>query len=638
MTESKDWELIDLGLEAMPKLAIVVYRQRDGSFKPRVIAQPKGAVAYSAAWCDCAGEVKEWFDLWIQDTSSWHLEINRQILTVTNPIIDRHWLDWCQGVAKAHPKMVFNLGLEQHPSPAIWLCPEGRSLFITETTWFLCTDDAILRKNRLAAYSDTLHRYLWDKNEQNPRFLAATPDAPEGPMTMKSADIYNDAIPINPTGSLIVLRRSYSLPLSDFVDIISNRSKPEDIRESLRNPVEGSNLALIEMSGASIKNPGFFFQKNQSDGHLCELLHLKLAALHGAFVATAHAIQQSSCPFFDLNIDQFGVSLSDIKTSLPFLWTHQVSLQAPPQCLRTLVGDAAEPCFIPCPDLHQSIYRSPRVLSEVRGLARVRIRKVSEPDDQGFVVMEGTLVSEEPIQAGRLDLLCLEWVLPKLGRLCLYAKIEGKSSEGEYRFCSLQTKLSPAFKEWLDAGKNTLSSDRVNFHLLPRIGTPCDLYSLGVIALRILIHHPDGLAATLDDLLSLARQYRMRFSDANWTTGTASLLEFAKTGEAGPIAERLGPQWLIANSEMTSNDAFAEIPSPLWWAIIDFLTRLFPGESMDSFCKNHEDFQPRALHEVLAAPITALESLLGHSRELLFGNPNANRELLKAVQQAKASR
>jgi len=254
--------------------------------------------------------------------------------------------------------------------------------------------------------------------------------------------------------------------------------------------------------------------------------------------------------------------------------------------------------------------------------------------------MEGTLLSEETIHAGRLDLLGLEWVLPKLGRLCLYAKIEGKNAEaeGEYRFCSLQTKLPPEVRDWLDSGKNTLSSDRVSFHLLPRIGTPCDLYSLGVIALRVLIHHPDGLAASVDDLLSLARQYRMRYSNANWSTGTASLPEFAKTGEAGPIVERLGPQWLIANSDVNASDAFREIPAPLWWATIDFVSRLFPGEALDSFCKSHDDFQTRALHEVLVAPIAELESLLGRTRELLFGNPNANRELLKAVQQAKASR
>lgn len=114
------------------------------------------------------------------------------------------------------------------------------------------------------------------------------------------------------------------------------------------------------------------------------------------------------------------------------------------------------------------------------------------------------------------------------------------------------------------AAKGTLTSDRVGFHLLPRLGTPCDLYSLGVIGLRILLAHADGLAASLDELLSLARQYKLRFGNANWKTGTASLAGFVKTGEAAALATRLGPQWLLSNSEMDAAQAFREIPPRLW--------------------------------------------------------------------------
>jgi hypothetical protein len=640
MTEQNEWELVDLGLPAMPGLCLVTYRQRDGSFQPRLVAQLSGAVAYSAAWCDRAGEVKEWFDLWVQELSSWQLAATRHLLAIDNPALDHQWRIWCQGMASAHPANVFHLGLDQHPVPIIWLAQNGPSRLVTEQDWVLCTDDALLRRNRLAAYSDSLHRYLWNRNEQHPTFVATTPGAPEGPMTQSAASVFGDAIPLNPGGSLMALHRSYSIPLGDFIDILADQANPRDIREALRTPPDESNRRLIDKAGLTGKNPGFFFQKNQAAGHLCELLHLKLAVIHGVFLAAGAAIRNAGCPFLGLNPDCFGVSLPQPATSLPFLWSHEVSLQAPPQCVRTMVGDVGEPCFVPHPDLRQSLYRSPRVLTEIRGLARVRLRKISEPDDQGLVVMEGTLLSEEPLHAGRHDLLSMEWVLPKLGRLCIYAKIEGKTSEanGEYRFCSLQTKLQPEVKEWLDSGKGSLTSDRLSFQLLPRIGTPCDLYSLGVIALRILLHHPDGLAASLDDLLSLARNYRQRYSNANWITGTASLLEFAKTGEAGPIDDRLGPQWLLANSDTSASDAFREIPPALWWATIDFLTRLFPGEALDTFCKSHDDFQPRALHEVLVAPIAALETLLTHSRELLFGNPAVNRELKQAIQQARAHR
>jgi len=640
MTEQKEWELVDLGLPAMPGLCLVTYRQRDGASKPRIIAQPNGAVAYSAAWADRSGEVKEWLDLWVQDISSWHLDPAEHLATIHNATLDSHWRNWCSSIAAAHPARVFHLGFDQHPAPVVWLTPDGRSRFTTSEEWRLCTNDPLLRSQRLAAYSDSLHRYLWNGDEARPRFLAITPNAPEGPTTAPLDSVFGEAIPVNPGGALMSVCRSYTIPLGDFIDVLANRSNPQDIREALRTPLDGLNRRLLDRTGVASKNNGFFFQKNQAAGHLCELLHLKLATLHGAFLAAGNAIRHAGCPLLGLNPDGFGISLPALETSLPFLWSHQVSLEAPPQCIATVVGDIGEPCFVPSPDLRQSIYRSPSVLTEVRGLARVRVRKVSEPDDHGLVVMEGTLLSEEPLHAGRLDLLEMDWVLPKVGRLRLYARIEGKSAEnqGEYRFCSLQTKLRAEVREWLDSGRGSLTSDRVEFHLLPRIGTPCDLYSLGVIGLRILLHHPDGLAATLDDLLSLARSYRMRYSNANWSTGTASLHEFIKTGEAGAIDERLGPQWLLASSDVSSADAFLEIPAALWWATIDFISRLFPGEALDSFCKNYDDFQPRALHEVLAAPTSALETLLVRSRELLFGNPTANRELRQAVRQVKASR
>ena len=638
MIGQNEWELVDLGVPAMPGLCLVVYPQRDGSLQPRIVAQPAGAIAYSAAWIDQSGDVKEWLDLWVQDVSSWRIENGNGHAFVTNPLLDRHWQRWCESLTEARPSKVFQISLDRHPAPVIWLTPNGKSR-IDAKPWSLCTDDALLRANRLATYSESLHRYLWNGDGNAPRFLALTPQAPEGPSTQALAGTFPDGIPINPGGALMALTRSFAIPLGDFADILSNRANPQDIRDALRTPASGSNRRLAERASVSGKNAGFFFQKNQTAGHLCELLHLKLSVWHGAMIAASNAIRHAGCPLLGLNPDSFGVTLPEPETSLPFLWSHQVSLEAPAQCLISKVGDVGEPCFVPSPDLRQSLYRSPSVLTEVRGLARVRVRKISEPDDHGLVVMDGTLLSEEPLHAGRLDLLEMDWVLPKLGRLRLYGRIEGKAeTPGEYRFCSLQTKLQPEVREWLDSGKGSLTSDRVEFHLLPRIGTPCDLYSLGVIGARILFQRPDGTAPVVDELLSLARAYRQRYSNANWSTGTASLHEFVKTGEAGPIDERLGPQWLLAGEEISSLDAFREIPAALWWSTVDFLTRMFPGEALDSFCKNNDDFQPRAPQETLTAPTAALEALLVRTRELLFGTPYANREVRQIIHQAKSRR
>jgi hypothetical protein len=202
----------------------------------------------------------------------------------------------------------------------------------------------------------------------------------------------------------------------------------------------------------------------------------------------------------------------------------------------------------------------------------------------------------------------------------------------------LQTRLPRELSDWLADGESTLSSDRVTFQLLPRLGTPCDLYSLGVLALRTLISGSGvPLSEALDDLLAMSRLYRNRFSNGNWSTGIASLHEFVKSGEGGAWAEKLGPHRLV-RGRISAAEAFREIPAPMWWEVIEFVARLFPGEALGSFCKSYDEFSPRALHEVFTEPLSCLDSLVVRSRDLLFGNPQTNRELLGLIRAVAARR
>jgi hypothetical protein len=159
-----------------------------------------------------------------------------------------------------------------------------------------------------------------------------------------------------------------------------------------------------------------------------------------------------------------------------------------------------------------------------------------------------------------------------------------------------------------------------------------------VLGLRLLVAGPGvPLAEAVDDLLAMARLFSKRFSHGNWNTGTASLNEFVKTGEGGPWAEKLGPHRLVGG-RLTANDAFREIPAPMWWQVLEFVSRLFPGESIGCFCKGYDDFSPRALHETFTEPLAVLDTLLAATRDLMFGNPQLNRELLGIIRRAANSR
>lgn len=629
----ENWDLVDLEFPELPGLCLVVEETPGGKRQPCISSQPHGAVVYAAAWRDRANRVHEWLELWVQDVSSWHLDGEEPLMSLTNPVMDRHWIHFLEAMELVRPESIIRLGWEVSHPDALWLTADARGRMKPSKNWRLCKDDTFLRGERLATFSETLHRYLWNEDVKEPQLIPLTPGAPEGRLTRKLADIFGDALPINPGGGLMLLRKATALCYDDFVDLLSGVEGKTSYRECLRIPAVGANARLLDRPGFGSKSSGYFFTRNQVPGHLGELLHLKLAVFRGAFAAVRTAVERTGTPFLGIRPDRFGVSLVCPEESLPYLWNHRVELESAPQAVRTEVGETREPCFLPFGDPGRSIYKGLRAEGEVRGQGRVRVRRVSEPDDDGLVVVEGSLITDEPLQAGRLDLLGLEWMTRKSGRLRLFAKIDVAAGDGaeEYRFSSLQTRLPPDLSEWLADGESTLSSDRVAFHLLPRLGTPCDLYSLGVMALRTLIAGSGvPLSEALDDLLAMSRLYRNRFSHGNWNTGTASLHEFVKSGEGGAWAEKLGPHRLV-RGRISVSEAFREIPAAMWWEVMEFVARLFPGEALGSFCKSYDDFSPRALHDVFTEPLSALDSLVVRSRDLLFGNPQTNRELLEVI-------
>lgn len=636
------WELVDLEVAEMPGLCVVIEDHGPGKRGPKLVAQPYGAAVYAAGWRDRAGRVLEWLELWVQDVRSWHLDGNQPLMAPTNITLDKHWVRWVESLMRVDGDDLILLDWEKtHPEP-IWFNAGVTARLRPTERLLLCEDDLFLAKERLALFGDSLERYLWNGDRENPLLVTMTPGAPQGRFTKPPAAIFGDAIPLNPDGGLMLLRRASAVRYDDFVDLLSGVETAVNLRECLGMPAVGANARLLDRPGLGGKTGGFFFARNQPSGHLGELLHLKLLAYRGAFAGICAAVRQGGAPFLGIRGDSFAVTLVAPDGGLPHLWNHRVRLAACPQAVRTELGVTREPCFLPFGEKGRSIYRSLQAEGEFKGDARVRVRRVSEADDEGLVVVEGTLLTDEPLNPGKLDLLALEWLSRKSGRLKLFAKMDGNTAggAGEYRFSSLQTRLPEELAQAFANDQSTLSSDRVRFHLLPRLGTPCDLHSLGVLGLRTLIAGGGGgeLAEAVDDLLAMARLYQSRFTGANWQTGTTFLNEFVKTGEGGPWAEKLGPHRLLRATGMTSAEAFREIPAPLWWEVMEFVSRLFPGEALGSFCKGYDDFSPRALHEVFVEPLATLDSLVSRSRELLFGNPVTNRELLGVIRAAGVRR
>ena len=631
------WKWIGLGIPNWPGLGVIVYHVGDGTFKPRILSQQNGSVCYAAALADESGRIYSWNELWVQDPFAGIDPTDTGYLSANNSFVDQAWQRFTNRLdGKENPEII-RIGYDRPGCTAIWLDEKGDSIEATSAKWRLCDDDVLLEKYRLARYSSTSHRYLWNGNVADPQFIAYSHEAPGGPNVGAVDSIWKTSQPINPSGSMMFLKPSNTMTLNAFADILSGSIDSRTLRRALRMP-ESRHAALLETVAVANNNPGLLYPKRNTPGQLAEIFHLKLCVIKGMISAVRDSVAHDQCPHFLISPDSFHVSLAAPCSALPFLWAHHVSLIDVPHAMRKEIGDVREPVIIPLNSCVNSIYRCPAINGYVSGTGNVRVRKVTEPDDEGLIVIEGTLFTDQLIRPGKLDLFTLEWALPRGGRKQIVCRLEARSAntEAEYRFVSLPTKNVPEVEYIVSNLKQSISSDKIDFLLIPRLGSTCDLYSLAVSCLRVLLTHPDGLSAMLDDLLGLLHLYKKRIGNNEWQTGMGSLDDFVRSGEAGDVLDRLGPHRMVANSEIDVSDAFKEIPSTLWWTMMSFLLRLFPGECQDSFVSSYDDFQPRAMHEVFRRPLEELEILVEKSRSIIFGDHSANREILRAIRQTQA--
>jgi hypothetical protein len=154
----------------------------------------------------------------------------------------------------------------------------------------------------------------------------------------------------------------------------------------------------------------------------------------------------------------------------------------------------------------------------------------------------------------------------------------------------------------------------VTFEVVPVLGTPCDLYALGVLAVRALLVDGDTtLAVALDEVLSLAREVganpeRIRevvASDERWVRS-------------------LGPHRLVRD-EIEPDEALDLVPAELWWDVIGLIVRCFEGVSPGA---ERPNLAGVGAPQLVFDPIEAgLRRLLTRTRSLVVIDWRYNREV-----------
>src|SRR5205807_10439475 len=114
---------------------------------------------------DAAGQVREWLELWVQNTDGLEASLPAYRESFSNFSLDSRWTNQAQTFRALQPATSLVTGWEEkHPSPIF--IDLGRSAGVVPKTepggeWNLCRDDQALEAAGLPGYSTSLARYLY---------------------------------------------------------------------------------------------------------------------------------------------------------------------------------------------------------------------------------------------------------------------------------------------------------------------------------------------------------------------------------------------------------------------------------------------------------------------------------------------
>jgi len=591
---------------------------------------------YLGCVVDAAGRVREWVELWVQNVDGLETGLPAYRETFSNSTLDARWSKHAEAFRDLDPENFIQTGLEStHPLPS-YLDISGPQPVHPGSQdaggrWELCCSDELLRKAGLPPYSTSLFRYLYQPAAgAQTRFIPVVTGAPQGPATVPVSTALaglDHHLAFNPQAGLMMTIGFAPFSLEDYVDLLGGKPWSGLMHGKKRLVFDGSYESLTDPTQVQNGSGHIFLGLHGKTGRFVEAYHLKLQLLAAILRNVRGHVERHQLPFLNLSADSFRVGLKQLGTDLPSLWTARCALVKTGHSFALPVETSEFRYFIRTGSAGASIYLPEGLSNSTRGSASVRIRKLLPPE-RGLTVIEGTLVSQEPLGVSQHDLL---WVRLPLsgGRVDLYGHVYAAESlaQGEVRFRTVPQQLSESVVAALKAAEGT-SFARSPFEVVPLLSSPCDLYSLGVVAVRtLLVDDKTTLAVALDEMLSLARQVGAEHKpDVPLGQRIRAIFERERR-----YMESLGPH-RSSRRGLSPEEGFRLLPPELWYDTLGVVVQLFPGAGPDSICRDFGDVPPLALETVFSRPLEELEKLLVRSRSLILIDWNFNLEVAEAIQ------
>jgi hypothetical protein len=621
-----------------PLRICVVVSQREavstGSAGLILLRELPGSRIYLGAICDVDARIQQWVEVWVQTLELRDVAFSGYQERLTNHAFDQRWQTEYQLSRDRSAETVIVTGMEEaNPRPIVIKRPSGAkpSAFVPtqETPWRLCKDDALLESFGLPRYSTSPFRYLYDPEADGAKtFLATAEDAPNNSHVQNLERLQPPAEGtsiFNPHAGLIRVVRLNPLALEEYLQVLEGRQwagvGPAGTR--LFHPGIYSEL---QGWSASQKGLPFLLHGSASPAdRLNEVFFLKLSALRSIFSEVRAYVKSQQLPLLNLSPSSFTVTLQEVGEQFPALWTARCMLVKPGQAYPLKIKLTDQKYFIRLGRLEPSSFLPEGLGAHSFGIGSVRLRNVLNETDG--TVLEGTLVAEDYLSLDPHDLL---WFKLPLGeeRLEFYAHVHSAEAVGprEARFRTVPAKLAESIVGKLKPAAGTTFA-KAPYEVWPLLSSPCDLYSLGILAIRILLANTKtNLPVMIDDILGLARHLG---KDAREQSDLLPKLKGIIAGER-KLADLVSPHALIER-DWKPEEARSQIHTEIWLESMSFLLRLFPGAGSYSYCKTFGDVSPLALETVFDAPIQELEALLLRLRSALAPSLNATEEIANVV-------
>lgn len=585
---------------------------------------------------DSFGQVQEWLELWIQNSGRLIDTVSAVRQALSNAMLDNRWRRQCQALEELEGVEIVKTGWEsEKPLPTFLDLSKKSPVHPLETNsgaaWKLCTDESLLQQKGLPGYGSSLHRYLYvpELGGDSP-LVPVTPGAPTNDSTKPMSEICSNSaciIPLNPQAGLLLVKKYVPINFETFVDILSG--KPWDGLKHGRSILNlGDDLKALSKNEPALSEDGWLFLESQGrSGRLIETLHLKLRLLADIVSSVRYFIYHLQRPLLNISPEIWQVELGEAGRGLPLFWTARAVLNDVGDAVPLVIEKSDFKYYLPARTPGTSVYRPLVTSLPTQGKASVRIRQVL-PDTTDTTVVEGTFTTHERIETARNDLVWFRLNLA-CGDINLYAHLEKDSAMavGEWRFRTIAQNVHETQISHLRNAEGVPIAD-VPFEIIPLLSSPYDLYSLAVMAVRILlVDNTNSLPVTLDEMLSLLHQIEAEYDES---VGLEQQISEVFKGDLR-WRQSLGPHHLVLD-EITTKEAYSLIPSELWFKILATVLCMFPGPGPYGKCKDYGDAPQGGLHKVFDRTMSDLDNLILRTRSFIVTDWKSNQQVASVIQ------